>query len=392
MSISNPRAIAATIVVIVSGGGVFLILPVFVGALVDTGGMSMAQAGAVASADLAGIFAAAIAALAWIRRADWRRVALFSLACMVAGNVACPWMDGYVPLLVLRGLLGFAAGNLMAIGMAHLARVAMPDRAFALAIAAQVAFSTIALWLMPVAVQSWGLASLFGLLAGLSAIGLLAATQLVRGTEAPASGTFGKAAGSVHVFVALFANTIFFIAQSGVWAFLERMATQAGLAPETVGTMLAISVSLAIAGPLAASLIADRYGRAVPLAVVAVGQLAALWILQGPMTAALFLIAATGFQIFWNFAIPYIVAIVAALDRARRYIVLVTPFQAAGIALGPVLAGTLAGEGELSPVALLGSAAVLASVVLLFPYALRYRGGRTRAEMEESQSGREASD
>ena len=392
MSISNPRAIAATIVVIVSGGGVFLILPVFVGALVDTGGMSMAQAGAVASADLAGIFAAAIAALAWIRRADWRRVALFSLACMVAGNVACPWMDGYVPLLVLRGLLGFAAGNLMAIGMAHLARVAMPDRAFALAIAAQVAFSTIALWLMPVAVQSWGLASLFGLLAGLSAIGLLAATQLVRGTETPASGTFGKAAGSVHVFVALFANTIFFIAQSGVWAFLERMATQAGLAPETVGTMLAISVSLAIAGPLAASLIADRYGRAVPLAVVAVGQLAALWILQGPMTAALFLIAATGFQIFWNFAIPYIVAIVAALDRARRYIVLVTPFQAAGIALGPVLAGTLAGEGELSPVALLGSAAVLASVVLLFPYALRYRGGRTRAEMEESQSGREASD
>ena len=391
MSISSPLAIAATIVVIVSGGGVFLILPVFVGALVDTGGLSMAQAGAIASADLAGIFAAAVAALAWIRRADWRRVALFSLTFMVAGNVACPWMDGYAPLLVLRGVLGLAAGNLMAIGMAHLARVAKPDRAFALAIAAQVAFSTAALWLMPVAVRSWGLASLFGLLAGLSAIGLLAATQLVRGTEAIAPGTLGKASGSLHVFVALFANTIFFIAQSGVWAFLERMAAQAGLAHETVGTMLAVSVSLAIAGPLAASLIADRYGRAAPLAVVAVGQLAALWILQGPMTAVLFLIAATGFQIFWNFAIPYIVAIVAALDRARRYIVLVTPFQAAGIALGPVLAGNVAGEGELSPVAILGSAAVLASVVLLFPYALRYRGGRIRAEDGEPKSGREAS-
>ncbi|MCY4563749.1 MAG: hypothetical protein OXE40_04625, partial [Gammaproteobacteria bacterium] len=198
MSISSPRAIAATIVVIVSGGGVFLILPVFVGALVDTGGLSMAQAGAVASADLAGIFAAAIAALAWIRRVDWRRVALFSLACMVAGNAACPWIDGYVPLLILRGLLGFAAGNLMAIGIAHLARVAIPDRAFALAIAAQVAFSTIALWLMPVAVHSWCLASLFGLLAGLSAIGLLAATQLVRGTEAIVPGTLGKASGSLH--------------------------------------------------------------------------------------------------------------------------------------------------------------------------------------------------
>ncbi|MCY4563996.1 MAG: MFS transporter, partial [Gammaproteobacteria bacterium] len=210
--------------------------------------------------------------------------------------------------------------------------------------------------------------------------------------EAIVPGTLGKASGSLHVFVALIANTIFFIAQSGVWAFLERMAAQAGLAHETVGTMLAISVSLAIAGPLAASLIADRYGRAVPLAVVAVGQLAALWILQGPMTAVLFLIAATGFQIFWNFAIPYIVAIVATLDRGRRYIVLVTPFQAAGIALGPVLAGTLAGEGELSLVATLGSAAVLASVVLLFPYALRYRGGRTQAEKEEPQSGREASD
>lgn len=392
MSISSPGAIAATIVVIVSGGGVFLILPVFVGALVETGGMSMAQAGAVASADLAGIFAAAITALAWIRRADWRRVALFSLALMVAGNIACLWIDAFVPLLVLRGLLGFAAGNLMAIGMAHLARVAKPDRAFALAIAAQVAFSTAALWTMPGAVQSWGLASLFGLLALLSTIGWLAATRLVRGAEAPAPAAAGRAAGRAHVFVALFANTIFFIAQSGVWAFLERFAAQAGLAPETVGTMLAISVSLALAGPLAASLIAARYGRAWPLAVVAAGQLATLWILQGPVTAGLFLVAATGFQVFWNFAIPYIVAIVAALDRARRYIVLVTPFQAAGIALGPVLAGNLAGDGGLSAVTLLGGAAVLASVVLLIPYALRYPGGKAGSEEGDLQSTRKATD
>ena len=376
MSISSSSAIAATIVVIVSGGGVFLILPVFVGALVDTGGLSVAQAGAVASADLAGIFAASIAALAWVRRADWRHVALFSLAFMVAGNTACLWIDGFAPLLALRGVLGFAAGNLMAIGMAHLARVAKPDRAFALAIAAQVAFSTAALWIMPGAVQSWGLTSLFGLLALLSTTGLLAATQLVRGTESLSPEPFRKAGGTFHVFVALIANTVFFIAQSGVWAFLERIATQAGLAPETVGTMLAISVSLALAGPLAASLIADRYGRALPLAIVAAGQLATLWILQGPITAGLFLLAATGFQILWNFAIPYIVAIVAALDRARRYIVLVTPFQAAGIALGPVLAGNLAGEGELSAVATLGGAAILASAVLLIPYTLRDRGGR----------------
>ncbi len=392
MSISTPGAIAATIVVIVSGGGVFLILPVFVGALVDSGGLTMAQAGAVASADLAGIFAAAIAALAWIRRAGWRRVALFSLAFMVAGNVACLWIDAFVPLLVLRGLLGFAAGNLMAIGMAHLARVTKPDRAFALAIAAQVAFSTAALWTMPGAVQSWGLPSLFGLLALLSTIGLLAATRLVRGTESPAIEAPGKAPGRPHVFVALFANTIFFIAQSGVWAFLERFATQAGLAPETVGTMLAISVSLALAGPLAASLIADRYGRALPLAVVAAGQLITLWILQGPITAGLFLLAATGFQVFWNFAIPYIVAIVAALDRARRYIVLVTPFQAAGIALGPVLAGTLAGDGALSAVTVLGGTAVLVSIVLLIPYALRYPDGKAGSEEGEPQSAREASD
>ena len=47
MNLSSPRAIAATIVVIVSGGGVFLILPLFIGALVATGGLDNAQAGAV---------------------------------------------------------------------------------------------------------------------------------------------------------------------------------------------------------------------------------------------------------------------------------------------------------------------------------------------------------
>lgn len=385
MSTSSPTAIAATIVVIVAGGGVFLILPVFVGALVDSGGLGNAQAGAVAAADLAGIFAASIAALVWIRRADWRRVALFSLGFMIAGNIVCLFIQDFAPLLVLRGVIGLAAGNLMAIGMAHLARVNNTDRAFALAIAAQVSFSTAALWLLPGAVQSWGLSGLFGLLILLSALGLLAATQLVRGAETRTREHSGKAAGSAHVFVALAANTLFFIAQSGVWAYLERIAAGAGLAPEVVGRTLALSVSLALAGPIAASLIANRYGRALPLTVVVAGQLTALWMLQGPITAAVFLIAATAFQIFWNFAIPYLVAIVAALDRAHRHIVLVTPFQAAGIAAGPALAGYLAGQGGLAPVTWLGGAAVVASAVLLLPYALRLRGGGT--DKGASQSG-----
>ena len=370
MNLSSPRAIAATIVVIVSGGGVFLILPLFVGALVDTGGLDNAQAGAVASADLAGIFLASIAALGWIRRADWRRVATVSLVIMIAGNVACLFIHAFVPLLALRGALGLAAGNLMAIGMAHLARVRKPDRAFALAIAAQVAFSTAALWLLPGAVQSWGLTGLFGLLSLVSAAGLLAATQLVRGAQAPDTERIRKSTGAGHVFVALAANTLFFIAQSGVWAYLERIAAGAGLAPDVVGRTLALSVSLALLGPLAASLLADRYGRALPLAIVVAGQLGALWLLQGPFTAAVFLVAATGFQVCWNFAVPYLVAIVAALDRDGRYIVLATPFQAAGIAAGPALAGYLAGGGDFAPVAWLGGAAIVASAVLLLPYAI----------------------
>ena len=373
---SKPTTIAATIVVIVSGGGVFLILPMFVGALVDTGRLDMTDAGMVAAADLTGIFLASIAALGWIPRADWRRVALVSLVVMVAGNMACLGVRDFGPLLVLRGVLGLAAGNLMAIGMAHLARVRNPARAFALAIAAQVAFSTAALWLLPGAVRAWGLASLFGLLTLLSAVGLLAATRLVKGGADRAQEQTGAVSGVGHVFVALAANGVFFIAQSGVWAYLERIGANAGLASGVVGQTLALSVTLALAGPIAATLVADRYGRALPLAIVVLGQLVTLWMLLAPMSASVFLIAATGFQIFWNFAIPYLVAIVAALDRSRRYIVLVTPFQAAGIAAGPALAAYLAGEGQLYLVNYLGGAAVLASAVLLLPYALRYPGKR----------------
>ena len=374
MNNSSPTAIAATIVVIVAGGGVFLILPMFVGALVDTAGFNVAHAGVVASLDLAGIFLASIGALFWIRRADWRRVALASLALMVAGNLACLWIDDFVQLAVLRGALGLAAGNLMAIGMAHLAGVGNPARAFALAIAAQVAFSTAALWLLPGAVQSWGLPGLFGLLTLLSTAGLLAATRLVRGGEDPTLEQHKKVSGAGPVFLALAANAVFFIAQSSVWAYLERIGTGAGLDPGTVGQTLALSVTLAVIGPIAATLVADRYGRALPLAIVVLGQLIALSMLRAPMSAGGFLVAATGFQIFWNFAIPYLVACVAALDRARRYIVLVTPFQAAGIAAGPALAGYLAGGGQLVLVNYLGAAAVLTSAVLLLPYVLRYRG------------------
>ena len=233
-----------------------------------------------------------------------------------------------MPLLALRGALGLAAGNLMAIGLAHLARVRKPDRAFApghrrpgrLQYRGAVAVARRRAILGPDRPVRPA-----GPVVRRRAAGRHATGQGRAGPQIPSG--FERVPAPGHVFVALAANTLFFIAQSGVWAYLERIAAGAGLAPDVVGRTLALSVSLALLGPLAASLLADRYGRALPLAIVVAGQLGALWLLQGPFTAAVFLVAATGFQVCWNFAVPYLVAIVAALDRAGRYIVLATPLS-----------------------------------------------------------------
>ena len=80
--------IAAALFVFVMGSISFPLLPMVVGAVTDHLDFSPRQVGLIASADMFGMFLAAIAAIYWIRRADWTRLAIGLALCLCLCHAA----------------------------------------------------------------------------------------------------------------------------------------------------------------------------------------------------------------------------------------------------------------------------------------------------------------
>ena len=99
--------IAAALFVFVMGSISFPLLPMVVGAVTDHLDFSVRQVGLIASADMFGMFLAAIAAIYWIRRANWRQLAIGLALCLCLCHAVSSQLQEFVPLLMIRLLAGF---------------------------------------------------------------------------------------------------------------------------------------------------------------------------------------------------------------------------------------------------------------------------------------------
>ncbi len=339
---TRPRSIAAMLALGVLGPAVFLILPVVVGALAQSHGFDEDRLGTLASGELGGIALACLSALYWSKRWSWRRMALCGVVAVATANLLSATTSGFSVMLWLRFAAGFGGGILLALVMAFLSNTKNPDRTAAFLVGAQVGFQVIAFAVSPQIISSWGVNGFFIGLALLTA-GLLPFLRfLPPGAPAPdsaAAGAIGPRA-LLPGFVVLLSMALFFVGQVALWAFIERLGDAAGLTATRVAGALSISAMAGLAGPAGAAWLGDRWGRALPLAVACAMQLAALVLIgTSELSFAVFLAALAIFSIFWNFALPYQFGAMVGVDPLHRLIVLVPTFQAAGIAVGPILAG-----------------------------------------------------
>ena len=124
--VDRPSAILAVTVLGVVGSIVFLLLPLLVGAFTDRLSLDTRQVGTLGSADMAGMFAAAVLATFWVRRSDWRLVAALACALLFACHSLSAFLDSLTPLLLVRGAAGFAGGSLMSIALTSLGDTRRP--------------------------------------------------------------------------------------------------------------------------------------------------------------------------------------------------------------------------------------------------------------------------
>jgi len=370
--VDRPAAVLAVTILGVVGSIVFLLLPLLVGAFTEELGLDARAVGTLASADMAGMFAAAAAATLWVRRADWRRVALAAAGGLAACHLTSAFVTGLAPLLLLRGAAGLAGGTLMSIALTSLGDARAPDRWFALFVSGQLGLGALALWQLPALLAAGGLRAVFLALAVLTAAAALAVPSVPRkGRPRATLSEASPAARSLAPGVLALAGCLLFNAGiMAVWASMERIGDRSGLPPETIGGALGASLVVGLIGGLAAAALVDRFGRALPLAATVILQLASLALLAGRPSAASYALAVALFSFCWNFPVAYQLAITVSVDRSDRLVVLFLSAVKLGYAIGPAAAGLLVASADgFGPVLAAGGACFLLAAAVYVPLA-----------------------
>ena len=369
--VDRPAAILGVIILGVTGSIVFLLLPMLIGAFTENLSLTAAQVGLLGSADMTGMFIAAVVATGWIRSYNWRVIAALACGLLIVCHILSGFVQLFILLFLIRVIAGFAGGSLMSIALTSLGDTRQPDRFFALFIAGQLTLGGLGLWLFPGFLAQFGLGGVFGALAvvvlGASLFIPFIPQQGRKIEPAVTSPSKSRAANRAMLpgLMALLACFIFNLGIMAVWAYLERMGNAAGLEASYIGSTLAVSLAGALVGALLAAAIANRFGRVIPLILTLVVQVVALLLLSGELSRNAFLVGVMLFAFAWNFPVPFQLAITVSMDVSGRLVVLFLSAVKLGYAAGPVIAAQLIMMGRgFTPVIVLAGAGFMTSALI----------------------------
>ena len=359
---------------------IFPIMPIFVGALVDHLDFTSSQSGYVTSADIIGIAVGNLLAYFWVNHINWRRMAVLSVLILFTGNIICISTTHFVPMLILRFIIGLAEGSALALTYAILGGSGNPDRNYAFFLFGSLGSGAINVFLLSALISSHGLGIVFIDLALLSLI----PACFIR--FVPASGyreamTSGVADTEIKpavlllpVIIVLIANLIYFIGQGGVWAYLERIGIADGLSIKQVASGLSTSLLLGVIGALTASLLNVRWGRVVPLGLAIVAAILSVILLQWKITLSTFIVAVCVWNFANNFGHPYLLGYLAAIDKSGRYVVVSAAMQTGGMGLGPAIVALSITGADYDSVLWFGLVCFTLALLLFIPIMILVKG------------------
>lgn len=344
----------------------FIFAPFVVGGLVETAGLSAAQAGLVVGVEVLGSAASAVLIAFDVWRPRESRLALCALALLAVGNLASVVSRGVLALLCVRFIAGAAAGLAQSNCLIQLARLPNPERVFAAFLATTLLFAALTSSMLPLVIAQWGIAGLFAILAAAAGLSALAAASMSRPTpiSAQSAGTDSLDSPAGERTIALVAVCMFFAVQGAVWAFIERIGHSRGIAPNALGTALALASLGGLAGAGAAGAVGVRLGRRSPLLLA--GSAAALLIAMLTLTNTnkQFAIAASALQFCWCFSYPYYMGVLTSSLRGSQAMAAPVVMQSAGLGCGPLLAAVAVAGGGYSALSLAAVVTTLISTSL----------------------------
>jgi predicted MFS family arabinose efflux permease len=352
-------------------------MPSLLGALAHGYGLDVGALSRLASAELVGFLLGS--AFTSSRSLERLRGWVFAAcAVLVACNLALAAFE--LPFTLVRPLAGLASGVGFGYGLKLCALSERPTRYFGIvtglmSLTMIAGFQGIA-WLIAAAPDvgsvAAGRSAAHGVFVVYAVLALVAAgvhllNRPAVSVAANAPGTAARSAFPPLAIVGLLAIVISFTGQGGTWAFLQLLGVAHGFPVAEVANAMSAFAVLGIAGSFAAAAVPARMPRWIVIAAALVVLWLGLYALHAPRSITWYVLGCAIGGFYWNFILPLILGLLAAIEPSGRASVLGGTMSSAGSALGPLLAGALIHESNYRPVGwmtgiacLLGLLAVLA--------------------------------
>jgi MFS family permease len=317
--IDSGRTITALICLFIVGPMFFLLMPLYVGALADDLGLSNQQIGLITSLELLGSCLASLSGLFWVRKANWQILAsVGALALLICNLVSTLVADSLGILILVRIAAGFSAGCLLAIAIAAIGDTDKLDRNFGLAVAGQLCVSGVLFFVLPQLVVTQGVNAVFTVFAACALLALIACLYVPPAGREQSQIRISSV-GAWRPMWGLMGSITFYLAQTGFWAFVERMGVDAEFSAEFIGVVLGASTLVSVGAALAAVWLTQVFGRFRLMLFAALGQLVCLALLVDGFSTTRYIVAVLMFQICWNGWVPIQMANIAAVDTSGRF-------------------------------------------------------------------------
>jgi predicted MFS family arabinose efflux permease len=352
------------------------VMPLIVGALVAQHGLSDAQVGFVATAQLMCCALLSFGLAPYVRQLNPRLTIAIGLVLVALGNAFTLVPAPTFVLVGARLAAGFGEALVNVVVGVLVARRPDPDRGFAMVNIGITSGAVLVFVLAPVMVASLGKDCIFWILTVLPMVSMPFIRWIPSGrldAGAPAQRPRGLAGfGLTWPSVALLVGIVGFgIAGNAVFIFVERIGEGVGVGyNQLVQMMLWVTVWTA-AGPVAARIIGTRFGRMPVLAISFLGLAIACPMMGAPPSALVLFVGLNigGFCLL--FATPFYSGLMVAMDPQGRLITLSRGVLAIGSAITPGIASLmLLGGGGFPAMGYWSSVTAVVSLVLVW-YAAR---------------------
>lgn len=374
---SSPDSAPALISAILLGTvGVlsFIVQPGIVQGFVTELGRTESEAVNLAGIEMLGVAAAAVFLAFFSGRLQWRLIVAVGLILAAAGNLLSAALISSEDLILARFLAGLGHGTIISISFTLIGATSKPERNLAWYLVLLLTYGALALWSLPAFFAAFGIDVLFYAFGAVSLLSLPMAFLVCNAhPQTSEAGARARQLGKSLILLALAGVLAYNIAIGIAWGILALVGMAAGFGEQSVADALFVSQVVAIGGALASVFLAERMSSHLAIAIGIIGGALSIALLISEPNYQIFLIAVCSFNGLWNFALPFILAKVCDFETRGRMMSYAIALQTIGVAVGPLLAGALIGDGDYTSSQVLCIAMFIVSYALLLAPMTRHR-------------------